>query len=142
MNHTPVTIAHVGGGSLNWATRLMADLAHDATLSAQVRLNDIDHAAAERNARIGARFAEVSEGRPATYQAVPDLVAALTGADVVVVSILPGEFADMAQDVDIPARYGVTQAVGDTVGPGGFVRALRSIPMMVEIAEAIREHAP
>jgi alpha-galactosidase len=142
VTHTPVTIAYSGGGSLNWATKLMAVLAHDATLAAHVRLYDIDHAAAERNARIGARFAEVSRGRAATFQAVPVLADALAGADVVVVSILPGEFEDMAQDLDIPARYGVTQAVGDTVGPGGFVRALRAIPMMVAIAEAIRDHAP
>lgn len=142
MIHSPVTIAYIGGGSLDWATKLMADLAHDATLAAEVRLYDINHAAAERNARIGARFAEASKGRAATYRAVPDLAGALTGADVVVVSILPGEFDDMAPDLDIPARYGIRQAVGDTVGPGGFVRALRSIPMLAEIAGAIRDHAP
>lgn len=142
MTRKPVTIAYVGGGSLNWATKLMADLAHDTTLAAHVRLYDIDHAAAARNASIGARFAEVSKGHAATYEAVPTLKGALTGADVIVVSILPGEFDDMAQDVDIPARYGIVQAVGDTVGPGGLIRALRSIPMMVTIAEAIRDHAP
>ncbi|MCB5200446.1 alpha-galactosidase [Loktanella sp. TSTF-M6] len=142
MTRRPVTIAYIGGGSLNWATKLMADLAHDTALAAHVRLYDIDHAAAERNARIGTRFAEVSKGTPAVYRAVPSLQDALTGADVVVVSILPGEFDDMAHDVDIPARYGIKQAVGDTVGPGGFVRALRSIPMMLPIAEAIRDHAP
>jgi len=137
-----VNIAYIGGGSLNWATRLMADLAHDTTLAAHVRLYDIDGAAAERNATIGARFADVSEGTPATYKAVATREQALTGADIVVVSILPGDFADMAHDVDIPARHGIRQAVGDTVGPGGFVRAMRSIPMMVQIAEAIRDHAP
>ncbi len=142
MTGTPVTIAYVGGGSLNWATKLMADLAHDTTLAAQVRLYDIDHAAAARNAKIGARFADVSKGTPATYEAFGSLPEALTGADVVVVSILPGDFDDMAHDVDIPARYGIKQAVGDTVGPGGFLRSLRSIPMMLPIATAIRDHAP
>lgn len=142
MSHVPVTIAYIGGGSLNWATKLMADLAHDTALAAHMRLYDIDRPAAERNARIGRRFAEVSRGRAATYEAVPSLSEALTGADFVVVSILPGEFEDMAQDLDIPARYGIKQAVGDTVGPGGFVRALRAIPMMVSIAQAIQAHAP
>lgn len=137
-----VRIAYVGGGSLNWATKLMADLAHDTALAAEVRLYDIDHAAAERNALIGARFAQTSRGTPARYTAVRTLEQALSGADIVVVSILPGEFSDMAQDVDIPARYGIRQAVGDTVGPGGFLRALRSIPMMVPIAHAIRDFAP
>lgn len=142
MSATPVTIAYIGGGSLNWATKLMADLAHDTTLAAQVRLYDIDHAAAQRNAKIGTRFADVSKGTPARYAAVPSIEEALSGADVVVVSILPGAFDDMACDVDIPARYGIKQAVGDTVGPGGFVRALRAIPMMISIAEAIRANAP
>ena len=142
MTQKPVNIAYIGGGSLNWATKLMADLAHDTALAAHVRLYDIDHAAALRNAKIGARFAEVSKGAAAQYEAVSSLQEALSGADIVVVSILPGEFDDMAHDINIPARYGIKQAVGDTVGPGGFVRALRSIPMMVPIAEAIRDYAP
>lgn len=138
----PVRIAYVGGGSLNWAMGLMADLAHDQRLAAHVRLYDIDHAAAQRNAEIGARFAPVSRGTPATYEACRTIEGALSEADIVVISILPGQFSDMAQDIDIPARYGIPQAVGDSVGPGGFVRALRAIPMMAKIAEAIRAHAP
>lgn len=138
----PVKIAYVGGGSLSWAPVLMADLAVDTRLAAEVRLYDPDHAAAERNARLGARFADVALGRPATWRAVRDLGAALEGADLVVVSILPGSFEDMAADIDIPARYGIQQAVGDTVGPGGFVRALRAVPMILEIGRAIRTYAP
>ena len=120
----------------------MSDLAFDRRLSAHVCLYDIDHAAALRNAEVGARFAEVSQGTPATYEACETLADALTGADVVVISILPGQFTDMAQDLEIPMQYGIAQSVGDTVGPGGFVRALRAIPMMAQIAEAIRDHAP
>lgn len=138
----PVRIAYVGGGSLNWAPVLMADLAADPRLVAEVRLHDPDHEAAERNARLGARFAEVATGRPATWRGVRDLGEALEGADLVVVSILPGTLGDMAADIGIPARYGIPQAVGDTVGPGGFVRALRAVPMMLEIGRAIRVHAP
>ena len=41
-----------------------------------------------------------------------------------------------------PEKYGIYQSVGDTAGPGGMVRALRTIPMFVEIAEAIRDYAP
>lgn len=138
----PVRIAVIGGGSLNWARTLMADLAHDMRLAAEVRLYDIDTAAAERNAVLGNRHAEVSRGTAARYMASPTLKDALTGADVVIISILPGGFDDMAQDIAIPARYGIPQAVGDTVGPGGFVRAMRSIPMLAEIGAAIGEHAP
>ncbi|MBE3638198.1 family 4 glycosyl hydrolase [Mangrovicoccus algicola] len=146
MNHSedriPVQIAYIGGGSLNWAPKLMADLAHDRRLAAEVRLYDLDLAAAQRNAAMGARFAPVSAGTPARYRACASLAEALAGADIVVVSILPGRFEDMAQDIGIPARHGIPQAVGDTVGPGGFVRALRAIPMLAEIGRAIGEHAP
>ena len=138
----PVAIAYVGGGSLNWAPNLMADLAADGRLAAEVRLYDLDPAAARRNARMGARFAGVSAGAPARYRACDTLAEALAGADVVVISILPGRLEDMARDIDIPARYGIAQAVGDTVGPGGFVRAMRAIPMLAEIGRAIAEHAP
>ncbi|POF27877.1 family 4 glycosyl hydrolase [Roseibium marinum] len=139
---TPVKIAYIGGGSLNWALNLMSDLAHDTRLAAEVRLFDIDRAAADRNERIGARFAGVSRGTPARYRTVARIEDALDQADVVVISILPGRFADMANDIEIPAGYGIPQAVGDTVGPGGFVRALRAVPIFLEIGKAIRDHAP
>lgn len=138
----PVKIAYVGGGSLNWAPQLMADLAQDVRLSAEVRLYDIDTGAAHRNVQMGNRFAEISRGPKARYVLSETLADALRGADVVVVSILPGRFSDMAQDIGIPARYGIAQAVGDTVGPGGFVRALRSVPMLADIGRMIGEHAP
>ena len=127
---------------MNWAVGLMADLAQDTRLDAEIRLYDIDRDAARRNAEMGARFAEVSRGQPSRYRAVDTLAEALTGADMVVISILPGRFEDMAQDIAIPARFGIPQAVGDTVGPGGYVRAIRAIPMLAEIGAAIGEHAP
>jgi alpha-galactosidase len=48
----------------------------------------------------------------------------------------------MKSDVHAPEKYGIYQAVGDTTGPGGLVRALRTIPMYVEFAKAIKEYCP
>ena len=48
----------------------------------------------------------------------------------------------MAVDVHMPERLGICQSVGDTAGPGGMIRALRTIPIYVEFAEAIRQYAP
>lgn len=138
----PVRIVYVGGGSLNWATKLMGDLAHDGTIPATIKLYDIDHAAAERNAAIGMRYAAASNGAKVEYHAESELGAALDGADFVIISILPGTFAEMASDIAIPQSYGIVQSVGDTVGPGGFVRAMRAIPALHEIGKAIREHCP
>ncbi|MFB9952342.1 alpha-galactosidase [Rhizobium puerariae] len=136
-------IAYIGGGSLNWATKLMGDLAFDGTIAAHIRLFDLDQAAAERNARIGMRYAgRADQTERLRYTAEPSLKAALTGADFVIISILPGSFDDMAHDIAIPERYGIRQSVGDTVGPGGFIRALRAIPELAEIAAAIGTFCP
>ena len=67
---------------------------------------------------------------------------ALENADVVVISILPGTFGEMESEVHAPERYGVYQPVGDTTGPGGLVRALRTGPMFQVIAEDIRAYCP
>lgn len=139
-NGCPIEIAYIGGGSLNWAVNLMSDLAADGGIPANVRLYDIDGTAARRNARLGERF-RAEYGVPVTFSVYDDLATVLAGAELVVISILPGDFDIMAADIDIPARYGVRQAVGDTVGPGGFIRALRAIPMLAEIGRAIGEHA-
>ena len=76
------------------------------------------------------------------YETCGSLKEALTGTDFVVISILPGTFDEMAVDVHLPERLGIYQSVGDTAGPGGMMRALRTIPMFVEIAQAIKAYAP
>lgn len=136
-------VAYIGGGSRGWAWGFMADLAMDEQLCGEVRLYDIDRSAAERNEIIGNRLSEKAEVKSKwTYSVSDSLKEALTGADFVVISILPGTFEEMKSDVHLPERVGVWQPVGDTVGPGGFMRAMRTIPMFVEIGEAIRDYAP
>jgi alpha-galactosidase len=108
-----------------------------------VRLYDIDRQAAETNARIGnallSRPDVVGKWR---YEVADDLEHALRGADFVIASILPGTFNEMASDVHAPEKYGIYQSVGDTTGPGGLVRALRTIPMYEVIARAIHDYCP
>lgn len=138
-----LVITYIGGGSRGWAWGLMTDLAMDDQLSGTVRLYDIDREAAEKNAVIGNKIS-VHPDALATwqYEVFDSLREALTGTDVVVISILPGTFREMHSDVHAPEAYGVWQSVGDTVGPGGFVRGLRTVPQFVTIAEAIRDYAP
>jgi alpha-galactosidase len=69
-----------------------------------------------------------------TLISTTDEAEALEDADFVIVTISTGGFETMAKDLEIPLKYGVNQTVGDSVGPGGLARALRSIPVMVEIA--------
>lgn len=136
-------IAYIGGGSRGWAWRLMADLAMEPLLSGTVALYDIDEEAAGNNEIIGNRLSarEDAVGKW-KYCTSATLRETLTGADFVIISIMPGTFDEMASDVHTPEKYGIWQSVGDTAGPGGILRALRTLPMYVEIAEAIRQYAP
>jgi alpha-galactosidase len=67
---------------------------------------------------------------------------ALAGADVVIITFQVGGVESYKWDVEIPRKYGIDQAVGDTVGPGGFMRAMRTLPMIAEIGEAVKQYAP
>lgn len=136
-------IAYIGGGSRGWAWTFMTDLAMEKSLSGTIRLYDIDREAAGRNERIGNDLSEREEAVGKwKYETYDSLEAVLNGADFVVISILPGTFDEMAVDVHAPERLGIWQSVGDTAGPGGIMRSLRTIPMFLEIGEAIKKFAP
>ena len=142
-NQFDLRVAYIGGGSRGWAWGFMQDLAMDPDICGTVRLYDIDRDAARRNEIIGNRFSADPGAKSRWKYVVSDtLEDALNGVDFVVISILPGTFAEMQSDVHLPERVGVLQPVGDTVGPGGFMRAMRTIPMYVEIANAIKNCAP
>ncbi len=138
-----IRIAYVGGGSRGWAWGLMSDLAACEDISGQVALYDIDFQAAKDNEVIGNQYRS-AEGAKSDwrYRAVDTLPEALTGADFVVISILPGTFDEMEQDVHLPEKYGIYQSVGDTSGPGGILRAMRAVPMFEEIGEAVKKYCP
>ncbi|HHV10012.1 MAG TPA: alpha-glucosidase/alpha-galactosidase [Clostridiales bacterium] len=130
-------IAYIGGGSRGWAWGLMSDLSQSKEISGDVYLYDIDFQAAKDNETIGNKF-----GDNFKYKAVLTIKEALLGADFVIISILPGTFDEMESDVHAPEKYGIYQSVGDSTGPGGLIRALRTMPMYVEIAERIKEYSP
>lgn len=138
-----LNIAYIGGGSRGWAWGFMMDLALDDQMAGTVHLYDIDPEAAGHNNLIGKKIANHPDARSRwAYTVAPTLEQALTGADFVVISILPGTFEEMRSDVHAPEVFGIYQPVGDTVGPGGLMRALRTIPMYVEFARAIRDYCP
>jgi alpha-galactosidase/6-phospho-beta-glucosidase family protein len=137
-----VHITYIGGGSRGWAWNLMSDLAQEEQLEGIVTLYDIDIEAADNNVVIGNKMQEMRKKKNFVYQSCSNLKESLKYADFVVISILPGSFDEMEIDVHLPEKYGIYQSVGDTAGPGGILRALRTLPMYVEIAEAIREVCP
>ena len=136
-------IAYIGGGSRGWAWGLMSDLVVCDDMSGSVYLYDIDFEAAKANEIIGNKF-NSAKGANTTwnYKAVKGIDEALTDADAVIISIMPGTFDEMESDVHAPEKYGIYQSVGDSSGPGGIVRAMRTIPMFEEIAENIKKYCP
>lgn len=138
-----IKLAYIGGGSKAWARVFMNDLALTEGLTGQIALYDIDRAAAERNRRIGERINAHPLTRSRwTYTVADTLREALDGADFVAVSILPGTLDHMAADVHLPEQYGIFQSVGDTVGPGGVLRAMRTVPHYEGFARAIQDRCP
>ena len=138
-----IKVAYIGGGSRGWAWGFMTDLAKEPAISGAVYLYDIDKDAAKANETIGNSL----KGREDVvgkwdYKAVDTMEEALSGADFVVISILPKTFDEMEVDVHMPERLGIYQSVGDTAGPGGLMRAMRTIPMFVEFAEGIQKYCP
>lgn len=136
-------LAYIGGGSKAWARVFMNDLALSEGLSGEIALYDIDLEAAHRNRQIGARINQnertLSKWDYVVYDKLED---ALTGADFVACSILPGTFEEMQSDVHTPEKYGIFQPVGDTVGPGGVLRAMRTVPLYEGFAKAIAACCP
>ena len=138
-----IKIAYLGGGSRGWAWNLMSDLAMQKAFDAEVYLYDIDKEAAKANEIIGNKIPkDCPEANPVTYFAADTIEEALTDANFVVISILPGTFTEMASDVHAPEKYGIYQSVGDTAGPGGIIRALRTLPIMEYFALKVKECCP
>lgn len=143
MNRPSVNIAYIGGGSREWAVKLIADLALSSAISGELRLYDIDAAAAQHNEALGKEIFQHPEAKSFfAVRAVQELTDALKGADFVVISIEPGPVALREADLDIPARYGILQTVGDTTGPGGILRAMRTVPIYRPLVRSIMDICP
>ena len=137
---TQVTI--IGGGSYQWGPELMADLFGTPSLAGMhLVLQDINPDPLPKMEALAHKLNEAL-GAQATVAVTTDQKAALDGADFVIVCISTGGFRSMAIDLDVPAAHGITQTVGDSVGPGGINRALRNIPVLVGIGKNMEEICP
>jgi alpha-galactosidase/6-phospho-beta-glucosidase family protein len=137
---TRITI--VGGGSYHWAPRLLSDFANTPALQdAAVVLHDIDATKLPRMVELGGLLAR-RRGIPMSVTAETDRRRALEGAEYVIACLSVGGFESMAHDLEIPESHGMRQPIGDTVGPGGVMRALRSVPVVVDIARDIEAVCP
>jgi alpha-galactosidase len=135
-------VTFVGAGSVVFTRELLGDLlSFDELADTHIALHDIDH---ERlaTAEAMARWTDAQLGGRATITAHADRREALEGADFAINMAQVGMHAATLLDFEIPARYGVRQTIGDTLGIGGVFRALRTIPLMLGIGEDLAAVAP
>lgn len=135
-------IVFIGAGSLVFTKNLVRDLLTFPALEAStIALVDID---AERLASARTTVEKIIKAGnyPARVEAYTDRTEALPGADGVVTTILAGGLDVWRTDIEIPQKYGVDINIGDTRGPSGIFRALRTIPVMLDICRDIERYCP
>jgi alpha-galactosidase len=135
-------ITFIGAGSLEFTSKLVRDiltfpLLEDATIS----LMDIHEGRLEW-AKRGVEKLIAAGSRPAKVEATLDRAEALKDADVVLTTILAGSTEVWRHDIEIPKKYGVDINVGDTRGPSGIFRFLRTINPMMEIVCDMEKYCP
>ena len=135
-------ITFIGAGSLGFTRGLVRDiltfpLLKDATLC----LMDIDPERLDFAFRAVSRIVELGH-YPAKVEATQNRAEALKDADVVLVTILAGGVDVWRYDIEIPKQYGVDINIGDTRGPSGIFRAMRTIPVMLGIAHDMEKYCP
>jgi alpha-galactosidase len=136
-------IAIIGAGSLVFSSRLTADiLTYPQLRDAHFALVDVDGERLAYAGRIVERICRDGGYDAASYSLHRDRAAALDGADFVIISVLVGGYPAIEREIDIPRRYGIDQAIGDTLTPGGIMRCLRTLPLLVDIARDIRARCP
>jgi len=135
-------ITFIGAGSFGFTRGLVRDiLTFPALRDAEIVLMDINSQRLSYIEKAIRRI--VSEGAyPARVEVTTDRKKALRGADAVICTILAGAVDVWKWDVLIPNKYGVSTNVGDTRGPSGIFRALRTIPIMLSICRDMEKECP
>ncbi len=136
-------IAFIGAGSVIFAKTLMGDiLSYPELADATLSLHDID-AERLRVAEIVARkVARALDAHP-LIEAATDRRAALDGADYVIVMFQIGGYKPATvTDFEIPKKYGLRQTIADTLGIGGIMRGLRTIPVLLDVCRDMEALCP
>src|SRR5215469_8849687 len=140
---TVIKVAFIGAGSIEFTRNVATDLGSFSGLGDELELalHDINPERLTFAERLVSQIVAQS-GSAATVTAAPQRRDALAGASYVINEIQVGGYAATRKDFDIPARYGVRQTIADTIGIGGIFRGLRTIPVVVALAEDMLRHCP
>ncbi len=135
-------VVFIGAGSVVFTRNLTRDiLTFPALQDSEIVLMDIDADRLSRAEKLVNRMAETA-GSSVRVVATTDRRQALKGADYVVVTIQVGGNDEWEADLRIPERFGISQCVGDTLGPGGIFRGLRHLAVFDGLIEDMAELCP
>ncbi|HVO72042.1 MAG TPA: alpha-glucosidase/alpha-galactosidase [Aggregatilineaceae bacterium] len=135
-------ITFIGAGSIVFTRNLCSDiLLTPALQDSTISLMDIDPVRLERSRKLVQAIID-RRGLKACVEATMDRREAVKGARFVITTFQQGGLDAYALDIDIPRKYGVEQCVGDTLGPGGVFRGLRTIPVLLDLCQDMDEFAP
>ncbi|NLD87217.1 MAG: alpha-galactosidase [Clostridiales bacterium] len=135
-------IAFIGAGSFGFTRTLVKDiLSFPAFSDAHIALMDINPKRLEAS-RQACEKIKAKGNYPATITATLNRAEALEGADGVVITILNGGVSVFRTDIEIPKKYGVDINVGDTRGPSGIFRYLRTVNDMLDICRDVDKYCP
>jgi alpha-galactosidase len=137
-----LTVTFIGAGSIVFAKKLISDILSFPDLSnSTLILMDVDEARLAKTMAVAEAMVE-NAGLDATIKSTTDRREALRDTDYVLNMVNVGGSEPFENEIRIPERYGVEQAIGDTHGPGGIFRGLRTIPTMLDIAADMEELCP
>ena len=133
-------IVFIGAGSTVFAKNLLGDILSIPELSdSEIYLQDIDVSRLETSRIVAEKICSTLDVRP-KIEATTNQIAALEDADYVISMFQVGGYDPATKiDFDIPKKYGLNQTIGDTVGIGGIMRAIRTIPVLLRVVKDMEE---
>jgi len=137
------TITFIGAGSTVFAKHLLTDiLCFPELAGSTIRLMDIDPERLATTEKVARRLAGLLGVQP-RIEATLDRRAALDGADYAITMFqIAGYQPGTVIDFEIPKKYGLRQTIADTLGIGGIMRALRTIPVLLDVCQDMEELCP
>ncbi len=139
----PLKITLIGAGSAVFTRNLLGDiLSYPELAHCEIALHDVDEKRLQLAEMVAHRIAQTVGASP-TITASIDRKRALEGASYVINTIQVGGYRPATViDFEIPKKFGLEQTIADTLGIGGIMRALRTIPVMLDMVRDMETHAP
>jgi alpha-galactosidase len=135
-------IVIVGAGSYIFSAQLIYDFLYCSEMSElTISLMDIDEDRLKLIVKLAQKMAADRESG-ARIEYSSNRQACLDGADYVIMTAEIGGLEQYLHDIEIPDKYGINQNVGDTIGPGGVFRALRTLPFLLDVCRDMERLCP